>query len=274
MMNVDDLTEKDFSFVKSLVYRESGIVIGDHKKEMIYRRLSRRVRDLELCNVSRYCELLRKSNCNETINFINAVTTNLTSFFREPHHFDYLSKEFSSNFIKKDKKRLRIWSSACSTGEEPYSIAISLLNAFGSDVRGLDAKILATDLDTEVIKTARRGCYQEDRVKNLPRSMKSNWFDSNRDKGTYDIKQEAKDLVTFNKLNLLGEWPMKGKFDIVFCRNVLIYFDQKTQLKLIERFYDCLEPDGILILGHSESILKGSQVFESLGKTIYQKIAA
>lgn len=274
MVCIDDFKEEDFYFIRGLVYKEAGIVIGERKREMIYRRLSRRARELQLNEVSTYCDVLRNyNNISEITNFINTVTTNLTSFFRESHHFCYLEKDFTSSFLSANKKRLRIWSSACSTGEEPYSIAMSLLTTFGRQLDEFDVKILATDLDTEVIKIARKGLYKESSVKNLSKIMLANWFFKDNNKGRYEVKKDVKKLITFNKLNLLGKWPMKGKFDVIFCRNVLIYFDKKSQIELIKKFYNYLEPNGILVLGHSESVIKESQYFEGLGKTIYQKIS-
>lgn len=265
------LAQTDFQFLQKLIYEETGIVIGDHKREMIFRRLSRRMRDLDIENIADYCSILRsKNNTEEMGNFVNAVTTNLTSFFRENHHFDFLKSDFHKSFIQSGKKRLRVWSSASSTGEEPYSIAITLREAFAEKIDHLDAKILATDLDTQVIQTAKNGVYAQDRLKDLDTTIKSKWFDSMNGK-QYKVNDSLKSLITFNKLNLLGPWPIRGKFDVIFCRNVLIYFDKPTQEKLVDRFYDVLESGGILMLGHSESVLKGNAKFDNLGKTIYQK---
>ena len=265
------LVQTDFQFLQKLIYEQTGIVIGDHKREMIFRRISRRMRDLDIEDISYYCSILRDNkSIDEMNNFINAVTTNLTSFFRENHHFEFLKDDFLRGFSRSGKKRLRIWSSACSTGEEPYSIAISLKEALGDNIKRLDAKILATDLDTQVIQTAKAGIYEKDRLKDLNTNIKSQWFSTNNDI-QFKVDEQLKSLITFNKLNLLGPWPISGKFDVIFCRNVLIYFDKPTQEKLVNRFYDVLEDGGILMLGHSESVLKGSNVFTNKGKTIYQK---
>ena len=266
------LSDRDFSFVQDLVYQKTGIVIGDHKREMIYRRLARRVRELNLVDLNAYCKILKSEDECEMVNFINAVTTNLTSFFRENHHFEFLSKTFFPDFLSAGNSKLRIWSSASSTGEEPYSIAMTMLDSLEGRLSSVDAKILATDLDTQVLKTARNGEYNSDKLKDLPHSIKSKWFKTSSHNPKFlSVDDKLKNSITFNKLNLLGEWPMKGKFDVIFCRNVLIYFDRPTQEKLIKRFYDVLIPKGILMLGHSESILKGSKDFEHLGKTIYRK---
>lgn len=267
------LKNDDFSFLQDLIYRKTGIVIGDHKKEMIYRRISKRMRDLNMDSLDDYCHILRSDSDKEMHNFINAVTTNLTSFFRENHHFEYLKNEFLPAFLNSGERRLRIWSSACSTGEEPYSIAMSMREALGDKLRNLDAKLLATDLDTQVIKTAKTGIYSVDRLKDLSASIKSTWF-SESSTGKYKVDPSLQDIITFNKLNLLGPWPMQGEFDIIFCRNVLIYFDKPTQEKLVERFYSILKVGGALMLGHSESVLKGNDKFVHLGKTIYIKKAS
>lgn len=268
----ETLSDQDFSFIQNLIYQETGIVIADHKREMIYRRLVRRAKDLKLVTLTEYCNILKSEKDKEIVNFINAVTTNLTSFFRENHHFDFMKNTFIPEFLKSGEKRLRVWSSAASTGEEPYSIAMTMLDALGNNINSLDAKILASDLDTQVLQTAKKGHYSADRVKDLPESLKSKWFVKDSHSGSYVVNDKLKSILTFNKLNLLGSWPMTGKFHLIFCRNVLIYFDRPTQEKIAKRFLDVLTPGGILMLGHSESILKGSRDFESLGKTIYKKI--
>ncbi|MGH1486676.1 MAG: CheR family methyltransferase [Cellvibrionaceae bacterium] len=269
----ETLSDRDFSFVQDLIYTKTGIVIADHKREMIYRRLARRARDLNLAELTDYCEILRSESEEEMVNFVNAVTTNLTSFFRENHHFEFLKETFFPEFLSRGEQRLRIWSSAASTGEEPYSISMTMLEGLGEKYKSIDAKILATDLDTQVLQTARSGIYHKDRLKDLSSAIKSKWFSSlDTDANKYSVDSKLKVPLTFNKLNLLGDWPMKGKFDVIFCRNVLIYFDRPTQEKLVNRFLDVLTPNGILMLGHSESILKGSTDFEHLGKTIYKRL--
>ena len=273
MVSSQELSEKDFSFVQNMIYEKTGIVIANHKREMLSRRLVHRIRDLNLSSSSDYCSILRSNNEIEIVNFINAITTNLTSFFRENHHFDFLKNIFFPELIKSGKRRLRIWSSASSTGEEPYSIAITMLNSLEANLYRLDATILATDLDTQVLKIAKQGIYDENRVKDLSEPLKKSLFDMDcSEKNKYRIKQKIKDLITYKQLNLIGPWPMKENFDVIFCRNVLIYFDRSVQERLVNRFLNILQPNGLLILGHSESVLKGSKNFEHLGKTIYRKI--
>ena len=271
MTAVQTLQQDDFQFLQKLIYDKTGIVIGDHKREMICRRLAKRMRDLNIDIITDYCNILKSDNDAEMNNFINAVTTNLTSFFRENHHFEFLKNDFYQTFSQSKKNKLRVWSSACSTGEEPYSIAITLREVFGKTIDTFDAKILATDLDTQVIHTAKTGIYDIQRIKDLPTTIKSKWFQPQNNAKQVVIDDSLKKLITFNRLNLLGPWPIKGQFDVIFCRNVLIYFDKPTQEALVKRFYDVLVDDGLLMLGHSESVLKGSNKFDSLGKTIYRK---
>lgn len=275
MSSVDALIEqKDFDYIQGLVYKQTGIVIADHKRDMISRRLHKRVRALKMPSIADYCDFLKHKNpADEMVNFINSVTTNLTSFYREKHHFDYLHDEYLPSFKKTGKKRLRLWSSACSTGEEPYSIAMTMLDVLGDNAGGIDAKILATDLDTEVIEKAKSGRYEEKSLSNIPDAKVKKWLKNNGvpDQGYIEVADKLKPFIQFNKLNLLGEWPMKGMFDVIFCRNVFIYFDKSTQSKLVSRFYNALEPNGVLMLGHSESILKGDYEFQGLGKTIFLK---
>lgn len=270
------LSSDEFSFICKLVYDHCGIVLDERKREMLYRRLMRRTRDLSINSFTDYCNLLKSPEGEvELPNFINAVTTNLTSFFREEHHFDYMKETFLPDMVRQsgDNKRLRIWSSACSTGEEPYSIAITLHEALGSSLAGWDAKILATDLDTDVLEACSNGLYRNQRIDDLDVERKRKWF--SKGKGSQDgivkVSDALKELITFKQLNLLERWPMTGSFDIIFCRNVLIYFDKATQARLITRYYDLLRPGGLLFLGHSESIAKGTLDYEFLGRTMFRK---
>lgn len=272
------LSSKEFKFICKLVYDATGIVLDERKREMVYRRLMRRTRDLKLASFASYCQLLDDPNSGELPNFTNAITTNLTSFFRENHHFDYLRDTFIPEHISRfgHSRRLRIWSSASSTGEEPYSIAITLLQAFGSQASEWDMKILATDLDTEVLATGIEGVYKKDRIKDLPASNSKSWFKRGRGNNSDMVKvhPDLQQLITFKALNLLHDWPMRGPFDVIFCRNVLIYFDKPTQQKLVRRFHQMLRPGGLLMLGHSESLAKDDQLYRVLGRTIFEKSAS
>lgn len=269
------LSEKEFQFICKLVYDTTGIVLDGRKREMVYRRLMRRTRDLKLASFKAYCQLLQTDKEGEFPKFINAITTNLTSFFREEHHFDYLRDDFIPKHIKKyaHTRRLRIWSAACSTGEEPYSLAITLLQAMAPLLGEWDIKILASDLDTDVLAAAKAGIYKDERIKDLPTSLTKSWFRRGSGENAHHVKvnPSMSELITFKQLNLLHEWPMRGPFDVIMCRNVLIYFDKATQKKLIHRYHQLLRPGGLLILGHSESLAKDESFFRVKGRTIFEK---
>jgi len=270
------LTDSDFHTLQRLVNLHTGISVSDAKRELIYSRLTRRLRTLKINSFSRYCRLLEEnSDTEELTQFKNAVTTNLTSFFREPYHFEFLKKNIFSKLGGKslEKEKLRIWSAGCSTGEEPYSIAMTLEESLSSYDKH-DIKILATDLDSNVLETARQGIYHLDKLKTLPKYHLHRAFvrHGNRHMQSVLIKPELKKLITFKQLNLMHEWPMKGPFDFIFCRNVVIYFDKDTQRILIDRFANLLKDGGYLFLGHSESLFRVTDRFKLEGQTVYRKI--
>jgi chemotaxis protein methyltransferase CheR len=267
------MTDDNFHVIAALSLKYTGIVLSDHKKQMVYSRLARRIRALKLHTFEEYCELINQPKSQELSDFINAITTNLTSFFRENHHFEYLENTvFKDLKLKnKDSKKVRIWSAGCSTGEEPYSLAMTVARSFPS---GWDVRILATDLDSEVLNKAKQGLYNVDRVEGLDSAISKRWFLKSRDQSNTDVqvKKELQEYITFNRLNLLeSPWPMKQKFDVIFCRNVVIYFNKDTQKTLFGRYADQLKDDGHLFIGHSESLHNVSDRFKSLGQTIYQK---
>jgi len=271
------LSNADFNFLCQFVYDIAGIVLNASKREMVYRRLTRIIRDRKLPSFTAYCQLLKTEPEKEKDYFINAITTNLTSFFREQHHFDYMVKHELPRLIKNsltNQKRLRIWSSASSTGEEPYSIAMTLIETMKDSLSQWDAKILATDIDSNVLLTGKSGVYDERRIEDIPKKFKEKYFHkgvgNNKDKVKVDRKLQG--IITFKQLNLLHDWPMKGPFDIIFCRNVIIYFDKETQQELFARYYDMLTPGGLLILGHSENLGQYQAHFESVGRTIFRKM--
>jgi len=265
------MTDSDYRFISQAVYDECGIVLSDQKRDMVYSRLARRVRLLKLSSFADYIRYLETNEASEFTEFINAITTNLTSFFREPHHFEFMKKkvlpEMKKNHV--NDRRVRIWSAGCSTGMEPYSLAMTLHNKFPSN---WDFKILATDLDTNVLDTAKNGIYQSESVTGVNDSLLQNFFKQDASGDRYKVKDKLKQLITFKQLNLLEPWPMKGPFDVIFCRNVVIYFDLKTKNRLFERYYELLRPNGYLILGHSETMSREVKLFKPLGTTIYQKI--
>lgn len=269
------LSDKDFRFICKLVYDQTGIVLGEHKRVMVYRRLMRRTRELKIASFAQYCRLLENVESGELPNFINAITTNLTSFFRESHHFDYLRNQFLPDHVKAfaATRRLRIWSAGCSTGEEPYSLAITLSETMSGALANWDAKILATDLDTNVLDTAKQGVYKYERIENLPAPVQRRWFKRGKNDRAELVRVDPSlaGLITFKQLNLLHEWPLRGPFDVIMCRNVLIYFDRQTQASLVERYASLLRPGGLLILGHSESVAKAFSEFQMIGRTIFCK---
>jgi len=268
------LDKADFQFICEFVYDCAGIVLNESKREMVYRRLTRIIRERQLATFSDYCQLLKANPEQEKNYFINAITTNLTSFFREQHHFDYMTQNELPRLLALNKnKRLRVWSSASSTGEEPYSIAITLLEAFKNQTDNWDIKVLATDIDSNVLATGKAGIYQQDRIEDIPRRFKEKYFHHGTGQNEKKVKvdKQLQALITFKQLNLLHDWPMKGPFDLIFCRNVIIYFDKETQQGLFERYYQMLAPGGLLILGHSENLGSYQQYFENVGRTIFRK---
>ncbi|MFT5235760.1 MAG: chemotaxis protein methyltransferase CheR [Shewanella sp.] len=263
------MTKADFEFIRTLAYDSTGIVLPERKKHMVYSRLSRRLRQLNLKDFTQYCSYVANTP-DERINFINALTTNLTAFFREDHHFKYLEQIVVPEWKSGNKKRLRIWSSACSTGEEPYSIAMTLEKHFSS--AQWDLKLLATDLDTNVLQTASVGSYSKDSITNLPAHYAEKYVQVTPDNQSIEMCANIKKMIHFKQLNLLEKWPMNGPFDVIFCRNVLIYFDNETKQKIIAKFRKMLSPQGYLFIGHSETLMNISQEFDLIGQTIYRPL--
>lgn len=268
-------SRKDFEYVRDLVGDHTGIVLSDHKMDMVYGRLARRLRTLGLETFDEYLGLLDCGDDTELIEFTNALTTNLTSFFREPHHFEYLTNTAIPTLIEGGKRhhRLRVWSAGCSTGEEPYTLSIAINEAL-SNIKSWDVRILATDLDTNVVEKGKAGIYDIERVNGIERSRLRRWFKQGAGDlaGSIRVSKDLKSLITFKQLNLLHQWPMKGSFDVIFCRNVVIYFSKDTQRELFDRYADLLADDGYLFVGHSESLHNVSERFHLIGKTIYRKI--
>lgn len=268
------LGDREFDFIRLVIEQNAGIILGPNKRQLVQGRLVRRLRELGLPSYEAYCEHIRESGPEELVGLINALTTNVTSFFREKHHFDALTSYMLPEAMKRNatSRRLRIWSAGCSSGEEPYSIAISALQAVPAALRW-DLKILATDIDSEMIAFARRGYYPEDRVASLVDTQLRAGFLRRDDVSEVRVKPEIASCVRFAPLNLLHDWPMKGPFDVIFCRNVMIYFDQVTRERLVQRFADYLAPEGYLCLGHSESIHGPHAHFKLVGRTIYRRVA-
>lgn len=278
MLAAGDLTlsDDDFRFIVETMYRQAGIQLAEHKRNLVYSRLTKRLRTLGMPDFKSYCELLKgPSGASELGAMINALTTNVTSFFREAHHFEHLQQVALPETVKHPTahtRRLRIWSSACSTGEEPYSIAMALKSA-EVDLRGWDVRILATDLDTVVLAAAMKGVYSQQAIKKLPPDLARRFTEpANKNSNQSRIKDELRQIITFKNLNLLGKWPMKGSFDIIFCRNVLIYFDTETKSRLIDRFVTLLRPGGWLYLGHSETLNATNSALVLEGRTTYRRL--
>lgn len=268
-----DFGNEDFEALRKLVKQLTGINLSDQKRELVYGRLARRLRALQLQSFAEYRHLLAHDGGQEIAQFCNAITTNLTAFFREPHHFDYLRDQVLAPMVNgTTPRRLRIWSAGCSTGEEPYSLAMTILETL-PDVRRWDVRILATDLDSDVLERGRRGVYAEDRLKNMTLQRRSRFFLERRDREgmSYEATPELKSLITFKQLNLMHALPMRGPLDAIFCRNVVIYFDKDTQRDLFARVAQLQQPGNLLFLGHSESLFKVSEQYALIGKTVYRR---
>ncbi|MEA1990109.1 MAG: protein-glutamate O-methyltransferase [Pseudomonadota bacterium] len=268
-----DFKDQDFNRVKTIVYNYAGIDLNESKKNLVYNRLSKRIRFLSMQTFSEYLDFVEAQGEAEFVHLINAITTNLTFFFRENHHFEYLINTVIPGLVGQNSanKKIRIWSAGCSTGEEPYSIAIALKEAVPI---GWDAKVIATDLDSNVVNTGQRGVYKVDRLKGVSEERKKRWFlkGSGSQEGYVKVKPELQNIIEFGQLNLMDEWPLKDAIDVIFCRNVVIYFDKPTQSKLFNRYADRLPNNGHLFIGHSESLYKVCDRFELLGQTIYKKL--
>jgi chemotaxis protein methyltransferase CheR len=269
-----ELSEAVFHRLRELVHRYTGISLADSKRELVYGRLARRLRALKLNSFADYCVLLERGPSDEVQELTNAITTNLTSFFREGHHFQQLAGEILPQIEanRAAAKRIRLWSAGCSTGEEPYSIAMIMREKL-AHLRDWDVKLLATDIDSKVVETASAGVYGEDRFKGVSPERLKRWFSPAMGRPTQnEASRELKSLITFKQLNLFDSWPMKGPFDVIFCRNVVIYFDKQTQRGLFERMAELQEPGAWLIIGHSESLFNVTNRYKLVSRTVYRRI--
>ena len=269
-------TDADFQSISQLVTQKTGIRIGESKRHMVYSRLARRLRALGLPDFSSYLERVAGDDSGEeSTRLVNALTTNLTAFFREPHHFEYLATDYLPKLAADvRRRRLRIWCAGCSSGEEPYSVAMTVAESL-PDFERWDVRILATDLDSDMVARGKVGIYPESRVNRVGKEQMRRWFlrGTGRNSGHYRVKPALADMVMFRQLNLLEGWPFRGRFDLIFCRNVVIYFDKTIQRRLFDRFASVLADDGRLFIGHSETLFKVSTRFRALGQTIYEKVA-
>lgn len=260
-------TAADFQKVRDLLYSHCGIALNEGKQSLVYSRLARRLRALGIDSFVEYLAYL-KANDDEMQAFTNALTTNLTAFFREQHHFEMLAEHLQ----KTSRRPLRIWSAAASTGEEPYSIAMTVADTLGERA-WRDVSILASDVDTGVLSTARAGIYPVQRLEQIPLDTKRRWFQRGKgsNSGLAKVRPELQELLEFRQINLLGkDWGIREQVDVIFCRNVMIYFDKPTQRKLIERMLQLLHPDGLFFAGHSESFFHLGDLIAPIGRTVYR----
>jgi len=262
-----DFNARDFERVRGLIYKRAGISLADSKQEMVYSRLARRLRATGIDSFAKYLDDLEAGRLGEEWeSFTNALTTNLTSFFREAHHFPLLAEH-----IKNKREPLTIWCSASSTGEEPYSIAMTVCEAFNTLTP--NCQIVATDIDTNVLAHAANGVYTMDRLDKMAPERQRRFFLKGKGdrEGQARVRQELRNMITFKQLNLLADsWPISGPFDAIFCRNVMIYFDKATQRKILSRFVPLMKPDALLFAGHSENFLYVSESLKLRGKTVYE----
>ena len=265
------LSSRQFDKISLLVYQVSGIDLHEGKEELVKARLIKRLRHLKIFGFDRYLKYLASDKSGAEIRaMVDVLTTNKTNFFRESEHLDYLKNEIITGL---GKEQIRIWSAGCSSGEEPYSIAITLCEAI-PDIGKSDIKILATDISDRMMERARQGLYDEETLKGMSLQLKHKYFEraeagiSHR----YRVVSQLQSMVTFAKLNLMEEWPMRGLFDVIFCRNVMIYFDKPTQEKLVKRFWSQLRAGGYLMVGHSESLTFMAHDYRYIKPAVYQKV--
>ncbi|MEW6426782.1 MAG: protein-glutamate O-methyltransferase [Thermodesulfobacteriota bacterium] len=268
------LDDNLFQKFRTLIYDQTGINLSSEKKELLNARLGKRLRACGLDSFTAYYELITSDrNGIEFTNFVDSVSTNYTSFFREQNHFTLLAERLLPEIIQRRSggKPISIWSSACSSGEEPYTLAIVAQEALASSREKF--QVFATDISTRVLAVAERGVYPMERVANVPREILKKYFlkGAGNSAGYVKVKPELRALIRFQHFNLMGPFPWRGEIDIVFCRNVMIYFDRETQTRLVNKFYDSLVAGGFLIIGHSESISSLNHRFRQVEATVFQK---
>ena len=268
------ISKKEYDQIRTLLYDESGISLGESKQSLVVSRLTKRLRELQLDDFASYYDYVRQDSSDEEFTrMLDLLSTNKTDFFREPKHFDFLRERILPS-LKKDK-RIRIWSSACSTGEEPYTIAMTLYEGVQHPAQW-NFQILASDISTRVLAHAAKGLYAEDRVREVPAAIVKHHFLQGRgdSAGLVKVKPHLSAIIKFRRLNLMDDrFPIKAPLDVIFCRNVMIYFDRPTQERLVNKFYHHLKPGGHLFIGHSESLQWVSHPFKTIAPTIYWKEA-
>lgn len=269
------LSTKHFQAIKTVLYDSAGIRLADHKRLMVENRIAKRLRDLSLTSYADYIDYLQSSGKeDELVHLVNVLTTNVTHFFREGHHFEHMSATLEG-WVKQGAGRIRVWSAGCSLGAEPYSAALTILKVKEKTKRNINARILATDIDTLTLARARKAEFKEGNLKGLSKVQLDHAFQKAEKEGAamYKLKDTIRSMVAFNYLNLnTQKWPMSGPFDFIFCRNVLIYFDRTKQNEIVSRLLSYLRPGGFFYLGHSEHAVMEGRGLKSCGKTIYQKM--
>ena len=268
-------SHEHFDYIRSYLYDVAGITLADRKKQMVENRINKRIKELSLSGFDQYVSRLRNdSTQEEMVNLVNALTTNVTHFFRENHHFDHFRGYMAGLLQARDGRRIRVWSAACSIGAEPYSMAMVLYDVMQELKLRADARILATDIDTLALARARMGAYHDKTLKGMtPSVLKKHFMLSEEDgEDVYTIKPYLRQMVAYNYLNFnTASWPMSRQFDAIFCRNVLIYFDRAKQQEYIGKMLSYLKPGGFLYLGHSEHAVMENKGYKVCGQTIYQK---
>lgn len=271
------LSEREFRKISDMVYNHCGINLHDGKKELVRARLAKRLRSGNFSTFPEYMKYVLEDKTGKEFSLlIDSISTNLTSFFREGQHFEFLKEKFLPQVLERKRKsrnfRVRAWSAGCSSGEEPYSIAITLLDSIAGQGRW-DAKVLATDISTRMLETAKKGIYNIERIGPVSPLQRNKYLIVRHQYGekVFEVGQSLRDTVIFKYLNLQKDWPIKGPLDFIFCRNVMIYFDKVTQQQLISRFWELLDSGGILFTGHSESLTGIEHRFSYIQPTIYMK---
>lgn len=272
------ITDDEFDRLRAFIRAHTGIALSEHKRALVCSRLGKRLRYHNLTGFSEYYTLLTQHDAggSELVEMINAITTNKTEFFRESHHFDFLTEHLFARAGAERMPRVRLWSAGTSSGEEAYSLAMTVREAFSAD-KTWDIRILASDIDTSVLQNAERGVYNCAQAARIPNELLQKYFYQGRgaNAGYVKAKPALQELIRFRHLNLLDDpWPVRGPFDAILCRNVVIYFDRATQLRLIERFTRLLKPQGYLLLGHSESLTDPGMALRHVGHSIYQHTGA
>ena len=277
------ISDREFNAFREMIYEVAGISLSPTKRALVCSRLSKRLRELNIPTFAEYYAYLvsEGTGSDECQAMINCITTNKTSFFRESHHFDFLRDQFlprlKDRVLAGQPRRLRIWSAGCSTGEEPYTIAMTLLQHFGGQAASWDLRILASDIDTEVLTRAQHGAYPPALVDEIPSDLRQRYFQkiAADHADLWQARPELKRLITFRQVNLMDNpWPIHTRFDLIFCRNVLIYFDRETQIRIVSRQAELLTDDGVLFLGHSENIDWSASLLTSLGHTMFVRKGA